>query len=95
MSIARAITTSFSQVFSLIGSTAESLEKTIDMGNVIIDNQHKKITRTSTKNAILSTAQHHTDIIKELEADSKLKETFAALEAEWETATVVPSTTEE
>jgi len=69
--------------FNTLTSTVDSLQKVLDIGNDYIANQHKSVTRTVAKAAILNTAHQHVAIQNELEADDKLAKIFADLEAEW------------
>lgn len=83
MSIFRSLSKAISGSLDTITSTASSVEKTLDIANIYVDNNHKRITKTVRQDAILSTAVHHAAIVAELDADAKLKEAFDALEAEW------------
>lgn len=83
MSMFKSISNAISQSFDAVGSTASSVEKTVDIINIYVENNHKRITKTVRQDAILSTAQHHTAIAKELEADALLEAQFKALEADW------------
>ena len=70
-------------VLSTVTATAGSVEKTVDIANVYVDNGHKRFTKTVRANAILATANHHTNIARELDADADLKAQFDALAKEW------------
>lgn len=83
MSIFSSFAKAISQTFDAVGSTAQSVEKTVDILNIYVDNNHKRITKIVRQDAILSTAQHHLDIAKELDSDADLKAQFTALEADW------------
>lgn len=83
MSLYRAITNNVTKVLNVIGNTAESVEKTLDIANIYVEENHKKFQRTIKQDAIYSTASHHAEIASELEKDAKLKAIFDELENEW------------
>lgn len=84
MSIFRSISNAISQTADLTSATVSSLEKGIDTVNVIVNNNHQVITRTSKANAIERVANHHADLAKRLSKDSELKSIYEALEANWD-----------
>lgn len=83
MSVFSSLSSAISQSLDAVGSTASSIEKTVDIANIYVDNNHKRITKVVKQDAILSTAKHHSNIAAELNADDNLKAAFKALEAEW------------
>ena len=80
----RSFSSAVQATFDTITTTAEALQKGIDIGNQYIDNQHKSMTRNMAKQAILDTAKQHRSIQEKLEADEKLATLFTDLEAEWD-----------
>lgn len=83
MSIWSSLSNCVSQSLDAVGSTAQSIEKTVDIANIYVDNNHKRITKVVRQDAILSTAKHHASIAAELKADADLKAAFDALDADW------------
>ena len=83
MSMFKALSKAVAQTFNAIGTTAQSIEKTMDIANIYVDNNHKKFTRTIKQDAILSTAEHHADIARQLDSDAELKAQYEALTVEW------------
>lgn len=63
--------------------TVGSIDKTVDIANDYIDNNHKRITKNTKQLAVLSAAKAETRIFDELEADEELKARYAKLLEDW------------
>ncbi len=70
--------------FDTASASLGTIEKAIDIGNDYVSNQHKALTRGFAKQAMLDTATQHAGIQEKLEANPKLANIFAELEAEWD-----------
>lgn len=83
MSIFSSFSSAITKTFDAVGTTATSVDKTLDVINIYVDNNHKRLDRTIKQDAILSAAKHHTTIRKQLDADSTLNDQFESLLADW------------
>jgi len=83
MSMFRSASRAISTVFDTISSTANTVEKSLDIANHYVAENHKKITKTTTTSAQLAVARYNTDIAKELDADAELKEQYLLVAKEW------------
>lgn len=84
MSMFASFSDAVQSVFNTVTTTANSVQKGLDVINDQVDNFHKTTTRNAAKQAILNTSEAHRRIQDKLEADPKLAVLFAQLEAEWD-----------
>lgn len=83
MSVFSELSAFLSQTLRTATRTVGSIDKTIDIANDYIDNNHKRITKATKNNAILSHVKHETAIFEELDADAELKARFTKALEDW------------
>jgi hypothetical protein len=83
MNIFKVLTNNVAKVFNTIGSTADSVERGLDIANVYVEQNHKRAVKVITANALMSTAHHHIEHQAELDDNPKLAAIYAKLEESW------------
>ena len=64
-------------------ATVSTIGKGLDIANHYVEENHKKITKTTTTAAQLSVARFNEDVAQELNASASLKAQYDAVVAEW------------
>jgi hypothetical protein len=63
--------------------SVSTVGKGLDIANHYVEENHKRITKTTTTAAQLSVARFNQDVADELEASDKLKAQYDAVVADW------------
>ena len=83
MSIFRSASSFISTTFNTATASVETVGKGLDIANHYVAENHKRITKTTTKAAQLSVARFNSDVAAELEASAELKAQYEAVCADW------------
>jgi|AntRauTorcE11898_2_1112593.scaffolds.fasta_scaffold72945_1 hypothetical protein len=69
--------------FNTATDSVATVGKGLDIANHYVEENHKRITKTTTTAAQLSVARFNQDVADELEASEKLKAQYDAVVADW------------
>lgn len=83
MSIFRSAGRFISGAFDTGTATVETVGKTLDIANHYVEENHKRITKTTTTAAQLAVARFNSDIAKELDSDEELKGQYEKVVKDW------------
>ena len=78
-SASRFISTTFDTATNSLGT----VEKTLDIANHFVAENHKRITKTTTTSNKLAVAEFNREVALKLEADAALQEEYDAVCADW------------
>ena len=70
-------------IFNTATNSIATVGKGLDITNHYVEENHKRITKTTTTSAQLSVARFNQDVADELEASDKLKAQYDAVVADW------------
>jgi len=83
MSIFRSVSSFISTTFNTATASVETVGKGLDIANHYVAENHKRITKTTTTAAQLSTARFNTDVAKELDSSAELQAQYDLVVADW------------
>ena len=81
-SLFKTVTDNAKRAVNLVGTTCESVEKTLDLANHYVDKQTKGQKLKITDNVRLSVAEHRLEVKARLDEDEDLRALFQELESE-------------